>query len=875
MSRRKRMLENLDNDIRNHIAQRTQDNIDRGMAPEEARNAALRKFGNVGLVKEDTRAVWSLVWLEQFLQDIRFGLRMMRKNPGFTAVAVLTLALGIGANTAIFSAVNGILIEHLPYLDASRLLEISREQVAYNISFAEVRDMQEGCPAFESMAVYRGFAPVILSGATPEVRSSSYVSGDFFPMLGVQPFLGRVIIASDTKPGSAPVAVLSYRLWIDEFGSDPRVIGRDVAVEKNLYTVVGVMPKDFELGVDWLGWSGDATEGLWVPLVPPTSVPGKRGRQGGEIIARVKRGTTFAAAKAQLQVFSERFARTFPKDAEGVQLIANVPALNIDRKVRTGLLILLGAVGFVLLMASVNVSALLVARARTRQNELAIRRTLGASRTRIIRQLLSESMMLALAGGTIGLLLSIWGVRLLRAIAPPGTPRVDRIQLDHNVMWFTLGISLLAAFLFGLLPALQASSRRMWGVMKGNLGGSFVSSGRGERRSVRSALIIAEVALAVILVAGGALMLRSFEKLMQVNTGVQADHVLTMNVQFSEFGCISKDGDTKCPNKDESILDELNSLPGVEKVALSEVGVLRGGFDWRAGLHVEGVQGDLSFSGLARPVTPGYFETTGVRLLAGRNFVGDDADSETPVAIVSERFARKYIPGNPLGHRFSTHDDKTGHHVWMEIVGVVNDTRDRAVMDYDNPIYYTPFTLGGLGQSTIIARTSVNPMSLAKTIEQVVWSVDKYAPISDVRTVDQILSDSAAQPKFQAVLLGSFSVLGLFLAMIGIYGVISYSVVQRTHEIGVRMALGAAPGDVMRLILGQGAMLAVFGIAVGLASALALTRFLRSLLFEIKANDPATFIGVAILLLIVALLACYIPARRAMRVDPMVALRYE
>jgi predicted permease len=872
MSRRKRMLENLDADIRDHIAQRTQENIDRGMAPEEARNAALRKFGNVGLVKEDTRNVWSFVWLEQFLQDLRFGLRVMRKNPGFTLVAVLTLALGIGANTAIFSAVNGILIEHLPYADASRLLEIRRDQAAYDISFAEVREIQEECPAFESMAVSRGFNPVVLSGAMPEVRSSSYVSGDFFPMLGVQPVLGRAISTADTKPGVSPAAVLSYRLWMDEFGGDPNVIGRGVVVEKDRYTVVGVMPKEFELGVDWLG---DATEGLWVPLVPPASVPGKRSRQGGEIIARVRRGVAFSVAKAQLQVLSERFARTFPKDAEGVQLVAHAPALSIVRNLRTGLLILLGAVGFVLLMASVNVSALLVARARTRRNELAIRTTLGASRMRIIRQLLSESMLLALAGGALGLLLSIWGIRVLRAIAPPGTPRVDRIHLDHNVLWFTLGISLLTAVMFGLLPALQASSPRMWGVLKGNPGGSFVGSGAGRRTSLRSALVIAEVALAVILVAGGALMVRSFEKLMRVNTGVRADRVLTMHVQFSDFGCISKDRNTKCPNKDQSILDEINSLPGVEKAALSS-GVLHGGEDWRAGLRVEGIQGDLNFSGQDQTVTPGFFAITGIRILAGRDFVTDDADSKNPVAVVSEGFARKYIRGNPLGRHFSTHDDKSGHHVWMEIVGVVSDVRDRAVTEmYDDPIHYTPFTLGGLGQSTIIVRTSVNPMSLAKAIEQLVWSVDKYAPITNVKTVDELISDSAAQPKFQAVLLGSFSALGLFLAMIGIYGVISYSVVQRTHEIGVRMALGAAPGDVMRLILGQGAMLAMTGIVFGLADAFALTRFLRSLLFEIKPTDPVTFAGVAILLLVVALLACYIPARRAMRVDPMVALRYE
>ena len=863
----------LSAELESHLQIHIDDNLRAGMSPQEARRRAIIKLGGIESTKENYRDRRSIPIIETFVQDIRFGLRMMRKNPGFTLVAILTLALGIGANTAIFSAVNGILIEHLPYLDASRLLEIQRDQIAYDISFAEVRDIQERCPAFENVAVYRSFSPVILSGAMPEQRSSSYVSGGFFSMLGVQPALGRTIVTADTKPDSTPVAVLSYQLWTDEFGGDPGVIGRDLAIEKNLYTVVGVMPNKFELGVDRMG---DSAEGIWLPLMPPTSIPGKRGREGGEIIARVKKGVTFSTAKAQLQILSDRFAQTFPKDAEGVQLIAHAPALSIIPNLQIGLLILLGAVGFVLLMASVNVSALLVARARTRQHELAIRRTLGASRMRIIRQLLSESMLLALAGGALGLLLSIWGIRVLRAIAPPGTPRVDRIHLDHNVLWFTLGISLLAAFLFGLLPALQASSRRMWSALKGNLGGPSINSGIGEQRSLRSALVIAEVALAVILVSAGALMVRSFEKLMQVNTGVRTDHVLTMHVQFSDFGCTSKDGNTKCPNKDQLILEEINSLPGVEKAALS-MGVLHGGYDWRAGLRVEGVQGDLNFSGLDKPVTPGFFATNGIHILAGRDFVPDDVESKNSIAIVSEGFARKYIPGNPLGHRFSTYDDdKTGRHVWTEIVGVVNDTRDRAVSEmYEDPIYYMPFYLSGVGQSTIIARTSANPMSLAKAIEQVVWSVDKYAPITNVKTEDQIISDSVAQPKFQAVLLGSFSALGLFLAMIGIYGVISYSVIQRTHEIGVRMALGAQPNDVVRLVLGQGAILALIGVVIGLVGALALTRLLQSQLFEIKANDPLTFAGVAILLMAAALLACYIPARRATRVDPMVALRYE
>jgi predicted permease len=859
-------------ELESHLQLHIYDNLRAGMSPQEARRRAIIKLGGIESTKENHRDRRGIPIIETTLQDVRFGLRMMRKNPGFTLVAVVTLALGIGANTAIFSAVNGILIEHLPYADASRLLEIRREQMAYEISFAEVHDIQEGCPAFESVAVYHSFGPVVLSGSIPARRFSSYVSGNFFPMLGVEPLLGRTILPDDTQAGKTPVAVLSYHLWMDEFGGDPAILGREILVEKDLYAVIGVMPKEFEIGVNW---GGDESEGLWMPLTPPPVVPGKQSRDGGELIARVKRGVPLSVAKAQLQVLSDRFATTFPKGRKGLQLQAKPPSIQIRTDLRTGLLILLGAVGFVLLMASVNVSALLVARARTRQNELAIRKTLGASRIRIVRQLLAESLLLALAGGALGLLFSVWGIRALRAIAPPGTPRVDRIHVDHNVLWFTLAISLLSAILFGLLPAIQASSRRMWGVLMGGHSGAFGGAVTRQRHSLRSALVIAEVALAVILVAGGALMARSFEKLMRVDTGVRADHVLTMYVQLHDFGCTGKDQDMKCPLKAEEILDGIVALPGVERAALALGSPLNGGFDWQDGINVEGVPGKQPFHGLGRGATPGFFATSGIRLLAGRDFVAEDIANKHPVAIVSEGFARKYITGNPLGRRFSTHDDTKGQPVWTEIVGEVNDTRDRAVSEiYDGPSYYTPFYFD-ISQWEIVARTTINPMSMAKAIESVVWATDKTAPITNVKTVDQMISDSAAQPKFQAVLLGSFSALGLFLAMIGIYGVISYSVIQRTHEIGVRVALGAQPRDVMRLVLGQGAILATIGIGIGLAGALALTRFLQSQLFEIKANDPVTFAGVAILLMVAALLACYIPARRATRVDPMIALRYE
>ena len=916
MRRRKRMMDDLDRDIREHIEMETQDNIARGMSPEEARRAAFLKFGNVTRVKEQTREVWSFTWLEQLWQDIRYGTRMLRRSPGFAAIAILTLALGIGANTAIFSAVNGVLLEPLPYADSSRLVTVKREQIAYYLSLAQLREIQQRCSAIESIARYSYGSALLTGGAVPEQVSTYVVSNDFFPLLGVKPLLGRPFLLQDTQPGNDRVVVLSYPLWMDNFGGDPGIVGRSISVDHKPYTIVGVMPREFGLGVDWSYQGlvyGSNSDGMWVPMV--TSPSGTQGRGGAEFIGRLKKSATLQEANAQLRVLSDRFAATYPPGTEGLELHARSLSLGVDERLRTGLLILLGAVGFVLLMACVNVTSLLVARAWARQQELTIRRALGATRLRIVRQLLSESLLLAMSGGALGLLISVWGIRVLRVIAPPYTPRVDYIRLDGNVLWFTMGISIMAAVLVGLVPALHASSRRMGGTLKGGLSGSFAGVATGRSHRLRSALVILEVALAIIVVVGGALMARSFYKLSRLDTGVRADHVLTMSVNLSNLPCSDKSGveadqlgnkqpsqgkqsrptkssadqsaETRCATlAAETILDGVRSIEGVQTAALSQGTVFQAGGVDTPGLHYPGGPQDLGLyvEGLGReqlaragvashPVTPDFFAATGIRLVKGRKFEPRDLNGPQ-VAIVSQSLAREYIPGDPLGKRFSVSEDNNGNHQWVEIVGVVNDVRDRAVKDGSGPVYYTPFWFAS-DQWEIIVRASTNPMAMVPAIERVVRSVDSDAPITKIETADQIIANSAAEPRFQTALLGSFGALGLILAIIGIYGVISYSVVQRTHEIGVRMALGAGRGDMLRMILGEGLLLTSIGIAIGVAGALTLTRFLASLLFEINPMDPATFIGVAILLLLVALAACYIPARRAMKVDPMVALRYE
>ncbi len=846
----------MQEEIEEHIALQTEENERAGLPPAEARRQAVVKFGAVEAIKEAHRAEQALVFFQTFFRDLRYGVRSLARSPGFTAVALLTLALGIGANTVIFSAINGILIEHLPYANASRLLTIRREQVAWGLTLAEVRAIREQCPAFDRLAVSDGRNLTMTIGdGSPIRRWSSYVGGEFFPLLGLEPLLGRYIVPADTEPGGSPVAVLSYAFWRDNFGKDPGVVGREIVVDKTRYTIAGVMPDRFEMGVDWMSGSD---EGLWLPLVDP-----RPEQRYGDVIGRVKEGVDLSVAQAQIEAISPQLQtlRRFPPTTDHLAVHAETPQLFIEPDIRTGLLILQGAVALVLLLASVNISALLVARSWSRQRDLAIRKALGASRLRIVRQLLAESLVLALAGGALGVLLAAWGIRVVRAIAPPGTPRVDRMQLDADVLWFTFGVSVLAAILFGLLPAMQASASRAGDVLSGGLSAMFSSSAGRRRHFLRNGLLIVEVGLAVVLVAGGALLVRSFYNLMNVDTGVQADHALTMHV---EIPCTPQ-----CRPEIEGVLEAINSLPGVERAALSGSGPF-GGFSSPSPIVLEDSGSERPYGGEQKIVTPGFFEAAGIRLLRGRDFRATDQD----VAIVSEEFADRYVAGNPLGRRFARKDEN-GPPVWLEIIGVVNGTRNRALREFvSDPPYYTPHPLGS-SQGQIIVRTAGDPMAVAPAVERVIRAADKTAIITDVQTLEQMLSESAALPRFQTTLFGAFGLLALFLAVIGIYGVTSYSAQQRTHEIGVRMALGAPAAAVTRRMVAEGGTLALAGIAIGLGVAMVLLRSLQQMLYGIQPIDPGTFAGVAALLFAAALAACYLPARSATRADPVATLRHE
>lgn len=819
-------------------------------------------------------------------QDVRYGLRMLAKAPGFTAVAVLTLALGIGANTAIFSAVNGILLKPLPYANPSQLVDIMALKNfpggirgTMYMSDDTWKKMRAQTSFVAQMAFWDRKQYTLTGDLAPELISAAEVSSEFFPLLGAKPLIGRPILSGDTQPGAKGVAVISYALWRERWGGSNSVLSQTITLNNKPYTVVGVMPPGFNYPISTV----QSDEGIWLPLIIS---PNKKDSDAeGYPLVRLKNSVSLAAANAQLETVSSRILtsainKQFSELWSETHFVAR-PLEKHFNDLDEALVILLGAVGFVLLIACVNVSGLLLARGWARRREVAIREALGASRMRIVRQFLTESVLLAMAGGALGLLFSFWGVHALRAITPTNLPEHGHFELNANILWFTLAVSLLTGILFGLAPALQASTRRVGSTIRAGFGASLAGTSAKRPRRMRSALVIFEIALAVILVTGATLVARSFENLTSTKLGFRTDHIITMDANFTKSVCDTTD-DKKLAACKAAIFDVLNKIGqigGVESAAVSSAVPLA---RWRivTDMKLEGQEQSISLnSGVMiarRSVSPSYFRAFAIPLLSGREFANSDTDGSQRVVIVDQAFAKKYFGGNALGRRISTNEDKKGKPEWMEIVGIVQSVRDTNLPTEPAGEVYFPYAQADYFEDAdFIARTSAEPAAMLPALRRAVWSEDKGAPITDVETMDQVVAGNIAEPRFQTLLLGSFGVLGLMLAMVGIYGVISYSVRQRTREIGVRMALGAQPQDVLRMVIGEGMWLAGAGIILGVGGALALTRFLRSLLFEIKPTDPATFVGVAIVLAIVALAACWIPARRAMKVEPMEALRYE
>jgi predicted permease len=872
MRRHKGMLEDLDQDIRDHIERETQDNIDRGMPPEEARYAALRKFGNVTRVKEETREVWRFGWLEQLGQDIRYGLRMLHKNPGFTAVAVLTLALGIGANTAIFSVVNAVLIHPLPYSHPERIVFLSGAPVLHSTpkatgSYGEIAlvDWFSHTRSFENTAIYET-GEVNMAGANqPERIKASQVSVGFFRTLGVQP-RGRAFLPDESVPGRGQIAILGESLC-HRFGAPDDVIGRDVLVNGMKFTVVGVMPA---------GFTFPGKTQIWLPLPLPWTFEASHIIADTVFftpIARLRPGVTLTQAR------DEVLRVAFPaSDAESTEMRKGFEIKPLREALvgsdRPVLWLLLGAVAFVLLIACADVANLLLAHAVAREREMTLRAALGASRLRLIGQNLAESLLLSGLGGLAGLLLAALSLGGIRLLVPSNIPLAAPIRIDGAVLAFTLAVSLASGLLFGLFPSLHAYRSELSASLKE--GGRLNGAARGRLGHTRSLLTVMEGALSVVLLVGAGLLIRSFARLDKVNPGFDTQRLLTTQVNLAEgiYQLSAKRNDYY-----ESVLQRVAALPGVRNAAFTSNLPLSGAVVTSAfELQVKEASnqpppvGD-SRDALLTAVSPSYFRTMGIPLLAGRLFEDGDRDGSPKVAIVSESLARAFLgTENPLGKHVSlpiTPPD------WCEIVAVVGDTRHAGLSAEPSEELYLPLRQNASPAAFLVIRTEGAPALIGAEVRRAVAEVDRNEPLSGFVTMQEHISNSMAPSRFRTVLLSTFAALALTLAVVGLYGVISYTVSRRTHEIGVRMAIGARREDVLKLVLGQAFGLTLLGVGIGIISALVLTRLLSSLLYGVKPGDPLTFIIVGLMLTGVAVLAGYIPARRATKVDPMVALRDE
>ena len=868
----------LDAELRFHIERQIAANISAGMTPAEARRAALQEFGGVEELKEECRDIRKVNWLQDLAQDLRYGLRMLRKSPGFTAVAVLTLALGIGANTAIFSVVDALLLRPLPYRDSNQLVTVWEDDVAlgekHNVaSPANFLDWQTQNHAFDSMSYFADDRANLTGGSGPQVVTVQYTSADFFDVLGVKPILGHAFLPANGTAGNDHVAVLSYGLWKERYAASPAIVGSSIELDGAAYTVIGVAPANFDAFMAEGSLTGEHAQ-LWVPFVflPKYSDRTKVGRFL-TVVARLKIGVSLVQAQTQMRVIAARLAAKYP-DYNGGWGVDVVPIREeVSGAVRPALLILLGAVGFVLLIACANVASLFLSRAAGRKKEMAVRAALGASRWRIVRQLLSESVLLAFLGGVLGVLLAVWGTNALLHSIPQKLLNLSSAPVDFRVLAFAAAATLFAGILFGVLPSYAAAHS--------GIADSLQETGRGStvnrrNRVIHSALVVTEIALALVLLAGAGLLIGSFSRLTHVNPGFNAENLLTFKLSLA--GKQYKDDAAQIAFYRE-LLDKLSHLPGVHSVSMENLAPFNG-------LQSKGVATDVILPGqealpeaqrpdaAVRVVGFDYFATLGIPLVQGRDFSPAELASEKHVVIINDAFARKYFPGsNPISQKITI--DMKDTNVPSEIVGVVGDVHGADLSAAPWPTVYWPYPELVYSQMTVVVRTETNPLALVSAARQTVESMDKDEPISNIATMDQLISDSVARSRFTAVLLAVFAALAMVLAGIGIYGVMAYATAQRRNEIGIRMALGAQRGDILRLVLGQGVKLALLGVVIGVAGGLALTRFLQSLLFNISASDPLTFGGVAVLLTLVALAACYIPARRAMRVDPMTALRYE
>ena len=797
-------------------------------------------------------------------QDLRYAVRQLIRSPGFTAIAVLTLGLGIGVNTAIFSVVNAVLLRPLPYPDPGRLVTLAERRpngTANVVSYPNFLDWQKD-GALESLAIARTLSRNVSGGEGPERIAGALVSADYFRVLGIAPAAGRYFLEGEDIRGRDGIAVIGHGLWQRRYGGDPRVLGRTITVDGRALTIVGIAQPGFRYP--------DETE-LWTPVSQDDPVLLEaRGLHAYEVIGRLRAGQALEPTARRLEALAARLAAEYPESNRGWGVIVTPLHESLVRGLRPTLLLLLGAVGFVLLIASANVAGMMLARGAARRRELAIRAALGAGRWQLVRQLLTETAALTFLGGVLGIGLAAWGVDALLSQAPENLRPTDAAVLDGTVLAFTFGVAALTSLVFGLLPAVQAARRGG----EASLQESGRLTGGVDRQRTRRLLVAAEVALALLLLVGAGLMVQSFRRLLAVDPGFRTSSVVSARLSVPRTG-----RDTAAViDFYRELVDRAGALPGVSAAAaVSYLPLTREGA--RYSFSVEGqsfAQPQQRPSSSFNVVTPGYFSALDIPLLQGRDFTGQDGWETPAVVVVNRTLARRFWPGEPpIGKRLTFDDDPDEPSDWMTVVGVVGDVRHQSLVDEIMPQIYAPEAQVGLEEMALLVRTRLDPASVALAIRGVVASLDPEVPVAEIRQLTEVRDASISTDRFRTLLLGAFGVLALGLAVMGVYGVISYGVVQRTREIGIRVALGAQRPEILRLVIGEGMLTVAGGIAAGLVAGAALSRVLVTLLYQVKPWDPATFASIAVVIGGVALGACVLPARRALRVDPATTLRAE
>jgi putative ABC transport system permease protein len=799
--------------------------------------------------------------MNTLLLDLRYGMRLLAKRPGFTAVAVLTLALGIGANSAIFSVVNAVLLRPLPFREPDQLIRIWETFYPSgwgSVSVPNLKDWREQNEVFAGLAAFQTSSFVLQRGESPERISAATVSADFFDVLGVPAQSGRSFTDGEDQPGRHQVVVLSDQLWKRSFGADPGLIGQSLILSGEKYTVIGIMPPGFR-------YPSRLTE-LWVPLVPQGNQASNRGNHWLQVLGRLKSGVTIDQAREQMVSIAGRLEHEYP-DAQARRSVRLLPLQEETvRSVRPALLLMLGAVAFVLLIACTNVANLLLARATGRGREIAIRSALGAGRGTLIRQFLTESVLLSALGGIVGLLLAKLGLDALVALAANSLPRANEVALDGKVLGFTLLLSMVTGVVFGLAPAIQASKTDVQTALKegGSAGGGF------ERSWLRGLLVVTEVGAALVLLVGAGLLIRSFERLQDTESGLRPENVLTLSLVLPTA---KYDTPQTIISFYQQLLTRISTLPGVQSCGAINMLPLQ---QWGTNGPIE-IEGEPPYPAGQAPIaeyraaSPDYFRVLGIPLIAGRFFNDQDRESAFVTIIINQTLADRHFPNrDPIGKRL-----KAGSPDYVTIIGVVGDVKQSGLTQASRPeLFWCSWQAPRSGMSLVV-RAASEPTALTSAVRGEVQALDRDLPIHNVKTMGTVIEESIADRRLNMLLLGIFASVALILAVIGIYSVMSYTTTQSTREIGIRMALGARPADVLKLIIGKGALLSLIGVALGMAASFGLTRLMETLLYGVTATDPLTFASVAVLLIGVSLVACYVPARRAIKIDPMVALRYE